>query len=353
LTINTNGTETVTADLGYTGLSSVEITTQVPQPSIQNYKGRTFTANTDGIVRITPDTGYDAMTEVGVRVSVPSDVNNQNREITISSNGNRTVTYDSGYSGLGQVKIITNVPQGETINNQEKSLQPTENHVWYTVEPDAGYTGLSKVTVRPNITPILEDRTITISSNGEQIISAQSGYEGMSSCKITTNVQPKLEERTVDITSNGTTEITPQGFLVQGISKVTINTNVPTGTSEAPLATKIRYNATDYNIKDGFAKHVNPVTGFNIAPGNALILIKEETERYAIYTFKNKSTNANNITINIASGEFTMSFLEADAVFYFENSLNHRLFGTNDSNLDDSSSPIYMYKRLCTLDLPS
>ncbi len=346
--IDTNGTYEITAGESWDALEKAVVTVNVPQPNLEEYKGRTFTANTDGVVMITPDAGYDAMSSVGVRVNVPQTNVETSKSVSYAMNGEFTIVPSTGFDAIGSVSVSVDVPSD--INNQEKSLQPTDNHVWYTIEPDAGYTGLSKVTIRPNITPVLEDRSITISSNGTQTIYAQSGYEGMSSCEITTNVQPKLEERTVSITSNGTTEITPQGLAVQGISKVTINTNVPTGTTSVPKATKIRYNATEYYIS-AFSHATQAITGFNIAPGNALIMIREDTERYAIYTWKNKSTNTDNISLNIAAGEYYMSFLDYDAVFYFIDSDGKRFFGTNDNDTDANSSSVFIYKNICTLDL--
>lgn len=348
--IDANGTYEITAGGSWDALEKAIVTVNVPQPNLEEYKGRTFTANTDGVVMITPDAGYDAMSSVGVRVNVPQTNVETNKSVSYAMNGDFTIVPSTGFDALGSVSVSVDVPSD--INNQEKSLQPTENHVWYTIEPDAGYTGLSKVTIRPNITPILEDREYTISTNGTQTIYAQSGYEGMSSCKITTNVQPKLEERTVSITSNGTTEITPQGLAVQGISKVTINTNVPTGTTSVPKATKIRYDATEYYIKEGFTHASKTITEFSVAPGNALIMIKEDTERYYIYTWKNEINNTNNIYVEITAGNYYMSFLDRSAVFYFIGSDGTRYFGTNDNdNKDNYSSSIFIYKNICTLDL--
>lgn len=348
--IDANGTYEITAGGTWDALEKAIVTVNVPtgsQTNVETNKSVSYSMNGD--YSVVPSEGYNALGSVSVSVNVPQTNVESSKSVSYAMNGDFTIVPSTGFDALGSVSVSVDVPSD--INNQEKSLQPTENHVWYTIEPDAGYTGLSKVTIRPNITPILEDREYTISTNGTQTIYAQSGYEGMSSCKITTNVQPKLEERTVSITSNGTTEITPQGLAVQGISKVTINTNVPTGTTSIPKATKIRYDAQEYYIQ-GFTHASQTITEFSVAPGNALIMIREDTERYAIYTWKNESTNTNNIYVQITAGEYYMSFLDRSAVFYFIGSDGTRYFGTNDNdNKDNYSSSIFIYKNICTLDL--
>lgn len=352
VTYNTNGQFNVIPDIneGYDALGTVNVDVDVPIPSIRGAKSEFIDRN--GTYEITAGGSWDALEKAIVTVNVPtgSQTNVEtNKSVSYAMNGDFTVVPSTGYDAIGSVSVSVDVPSD--INNQEKSLQPTENHVWYTIEPDAGYTGLSKVTIRPNITPVLEDRKYTILTNKTQTIYPQSGYEGMSSIEITTNVQPKLEERTVSITSNGTTEITPQGLAVQGISKVTINTNVPTGTTSVPKATKIRYDAQEYYIT-GFTHATQTISEFSVAPGNALIMIREDTERYAIYTWKNESTNTGNIYVQITAGEYYMSFLDRSAVFYFIGSDGTRYFGTNDNdNKDNYSSSIFIYKNICTLDL--
>lgn len=348
--IDTNGTYEITAGGSWDALEKAIVTVNVPTGSQTNVEtNKSVSYSTNGDFTVVPSTGYDALGSVSVSVDVPQTNVENNKSVSYAMNGDFTIVPSTGFDALGSVSVSVNVPSD--INNQEKSLQPTDNHVWYTIEPDAGYTGLSKVTIRPNITPVLEDRSITISTNGTQTIYAQSGYEGMSSCAITTNVQPKLEERTVSITSNGTTEITPHGLAVQGISKVTINTNVPTETTSVPKATKIRYDAQEYYIQ-GFTHASQTITEFSVAPGNALIMIREDTERYAIYTWKNESTNTNNIYVQITAGEYYMSFLDRSAVFYFIGSDGTRYFGANDNdNKDNYSSSIFIYKNICTLDL--
>lgn len=67
VTITANGTSTVTADTGYTGLGEVEITTNV-QPDLES-KSVTITENTT--TTITPTQGKDGLSQVSVTTDLP------------------------------------------------------------------------------------------------------------------------------------------------------------------------------------------------------------------------------------------------------------------------------------------
>ena len=69
-TITTNTTTTITPDNGYTGLSSVEITTNV-QPNLQS-KSETITTNTT--TTISADEGYDGLSSVSVTTNISADI---------------------------------------------------------------------------------------------------------------------------------------------------------------------------------------------------------------------------------------------------------------------------------------
>ena len=169
---------------------------------------------------------------------------------------------------------------------EEKSVTPTESA--QEVTPSTGNCGLSKVNVgavqteTKTITPTTSQQTFTPTSGkyfkqiicqaiqayqgsatpakGEQIITPTSG-KVFSSFKVgaipsdyvipsgtlqitsngakdvtnyknvNVNVDPNLEQKTVTITENGTTEVTPTSGK-DGISKVTVTTNVPTSPIE-------------------------------------------------------------------------------------------------------------------------
>ena len=98
-----------------------------------NYQSKTLNVAQNGNYNLLPDTGYDAISDVSISVSVSPILQNK----TITENGSYTA--DQNYDGLGTV--IVNV-QGGTINNQDKTI--TQNG---TYTADSGYTGLGEVTV--------------------------------------------------------------------------------------------------------------------------------------------------------------------------------------------------------------
>lgn len=174
---------------------------------------------------------------------------------------------------------------------EEKSVTPTESA--QEIVPSEGKCGISKVNVgavqteTKTITPTTSQQTFTPPSGkyfkqvicqaiqayqgtatpaqGEQIINPRSG-EFFSSFKVAAipsdyvkpsgtlqitdngtkdvtnyknvnvNVEPNLEQKTVTITENGTTEVTPTTGK-DGMSKVTVTTNVPTASAVEEVAT--------------------------------------------------------------------------------------------------------------------
>lgn len=174
---------------------------------------------------------------------------------------------------------------------EEKSVTPTESA--QEIVPSNGNCGISKVNVgavqteTKTITPTTSQQTFTPPSGkyfkqvicqaiqayqgtatpaqGEQIINPRSG-EFFSSFKVAAipsdyvkpsgtlqitangakdvtnyknvnvNVEPNLEQKTVTITENGTTEVTPTTGK-DGMSKVTVTTNVPTASAVEEVAT--------------------------------------------------------------------------------------------------------------------
>ena len=67
----------------------------------------------------------------------------QTKSITITSNGTTTLSPDYGYDGLSQVRIIANIPDAVTL--QSKYVIPSASS--QTIRPDNGYDGLSYVTI--------------------------------------------------------------------------------------------------------------------------------------------------------------------------------------------------------------
>lgn len=119
--------------------------------------------------------------------------------------------------------------QGEA--QAEKTVDVDANGA-FTVEPDAGYSFVKKVSgtvAVPTPEPVLQEKSVNITSNGQTSVTPDSGKDGLSKVDITVNVPastPVLQEKAVTITANGTTEVTPDSGQ-DGLSKVAITTSVP------------------------------------------------------------------------------------------------------------------------------
>jgi len=73
---------------------------------------------------------------------------------------------------------------------------------------------------------ILEEKDVTVTTNGESEITPSTGYNGIRKVNLTTSVQPNLESKSITIDTNTTTTITPtQGK--DGLSSVEVTTAIP------------------------------------------------------------------------------------------------------------------------------
>ena len=244
--ITQNGSTTITPDSEY-GLSSVTVNTNV-QPALQN---KTVEYTENGEYSVTNDEEFYGLKEVKINVSIP----NVSTAVTITENGTTILTPESGY--YNQVNIDVQVPDPEL---ERKTIDITQNGT-IEIEPDSAYYGLSNVTVNTNVQPQLQEKEIliginerkeitpdteyyglskvtvqspnvplqnkeiTITENGSTRLMPDEGYYALHIVDVNVNVpEPTLESKTVNITSNGTMNITPDSEY--GLSNVTVNTNV-------------------------------------------------------------------------------------------------------------------------------
>lgn len=104
--------------------------------------------------------------------------------LTATENGTYTPSSGHVYN-----RVVVNVPS-EAPEIQTKSVTYTANGT-YTVNKDAGFDGMSSVTVTVNVptpTPNLQTKSVTVTANGSSVISADSGYDGLEEVDLTVNV---------------------------------------------------------------------------------------------------------------------------------------------------------------------
>lgn len=152
------------------------------------------------------------------------------KTVDIAKNGAFTVEPDAGYSFVKKVSGTVAVPTPAPVL-QKKTVSITSNGQT-SVTPDTGKDGLSKVDITvavPTPAPALQKKSISITANGTGSVLPDAGKDGLSEVDYTVNVPastPVLQEKAVTITANGTAEVTPDAGQ-DGLSKVAITTSVP------------------------------------------------------------------------------------------------------------------------------
>ena len=214
----TKATQSITPDSTYQGLSSVTVN---PIPDSYIIPTGSTTITTNGTVNVT---SYASAT-VNVQPTL------QSKEVTPTTS-EQTITADTGNYGLSSVKVKAIQTEEKTATTNNSSITPTSGKY------------LSKVTVSlPMQTKTATPTTLA------QTITADTSYQGLSSVTVnaipsnyiipantktittngthdvtayasaSVNVQPALQEKTV--TANGT--VTPDSSYY-GLSKVIVNT---------------------------------------------------------------------------------------------------------------------------------
>ena len=129
----TESTQTISPDNGYDGLSSVTV-----NPISSTYVGSGVP--TKGATTITPNSNSQTAISSGTYATGNITVSSVPTETkSITANGTYTPSNGKYFSSVS-VSVV-----GDTFDTQEKTVTPTESE--QVISPDAGYDGLSSVTV--------------------------------------------------------------------------------------------------------------------------------------------------------------------------------------------------------------
>ena len=155
---------------------------------------------------------------------------------------------------------------------QAKDVAPSASA--QSVAPDEGYVGLSAVNVAAIPSDyVIPSGTLQITANGAKDVT---NYKN-----VNVNVEPNLEEKTVTVTTNGTTEVTPSSGK-DGISKVTINTNVPTASAVEEVATASAMDALLVEANVGKYYKFTGTTDTNYTNGDLYLVEGAVTETWVL-----------------------------------------------------------------------
>lgn len=232
----TGDTGNVTPDDDYDGLSSVEV------DAVMYGKSKYNEGNAEGYA-----SGY---TEGQASVRL------QEKSVS-SSTATVEVTPDEGYSGMtkvsvdssqyGQAQYQSGYTEGqESVRIQSKSVEITGDT--QTITPDSGFDAMSSVTANAGTygearyneghtegyaegqaSVTLQTKSVEVVANGEQTVSPDSGYSGMSAVTLNVNVPTgstiNNQDKTVELDLTGATAATAVTFDEDytGLGTVTVN----------------------------------------------------------------------------------------------------------------------------------
>lgn len=115
--------------------------------------------------------------KVNVNIEIP-EVNLQEKSITPTKE-TQEVTADIEYDGLGKVTVNA-IPDEYIIPD---GILPITENTTYDVRKFA------RVSASVHPAPVLQDKSITVTENGTQTVTADSGYDGLGNVEVTTNVE--------------------------------------------------------------------------------------------------------------------------------------------------------------------
>nr|DAG32956.1 MAG TPA: hypothetical protein [Caudoviricetes sp.] len=173
------------------------------------------------------------------------------------------------YNGVKQISVQDADASGRDLFLSESFIE--DNTVGQTITengdteliPSNGYSATKKNTVKAEVPGIVPSGTLDITDNGIKDVKNYANVD--------VNVEPNLEQKTVTIAENGTTEVAPTTGK-DGMSKVTITTNVPTSGGVEEVATAAAMNALLVEANVGkYYKFTGP-TDSNYTNGNLYLV---------------------------------------------------------------------------------
>ena len=170
----------------------------------------------------------------------------------------------------------------QAIQAYQGTATPTKSE--QTINPTSGkYFSSFKVAAIPS-DYIIPSGTLQITANGAKDVT---NYKN-----VNVNVEPNLEQKTVTITENGTTDVTPTAGK-DGMSKVTVTTNVPTASAVEEVATAAAMDALLVEANVGKYYKFTGTTDSNYTNGDIyLVEGGAVTETWLLNATYNGSTTA-------------------------------------------------------------
>ena len=189
---------------------------------------------------------------------------------------------------------------GGSASLQNKSVTVTTNGI-QDITADIEYDGLKRVTLTTNVEPDLQTKNVTISSNGTQTVISDIGYDGLDEVNITTNVVPNNQTKSLTITENTTTTITPDSNY-DGLSSVEITTNVSGGGDISDYFTNSILGGSSSAYYAGWVETVKKLPAFTL-PSDSY-----STMGYMFYNFKGEEIDLSKLnTSNITNFSYAFS----------------------------------------------
>ena len=135
--------------------------------------------------------------------------------------------------------------------------------------------------------PTLQNKSVSISSNGQSTVSADSNYDGLGTVTINASVQPTLQSKSVTITTNGTQTIGPDTGN-DGLSQVSITTNVSGGSTTIDTITNI--NATINTMLNNFNTYAANIPNSYTPASSESVTLYTPNINYPYYIIQKRSS---------------------------------------------------------------